>query len=157
MRQTAFWFQTNDSPNFDASRFPVFMADVPGGCFYGIPATDGRGLKVARHYAAPELQSPDEIRRTIDSREVSPIREFVKRHIPNGDRPVEHFSVCIYTLTPDRHFVIDRHPQHANVAIACGFSGHGFKFAPVVGELLADLIDDVHEHGPELFRIDRFA
>jgi sarcosine oxidase len=157
MRQIVFWFQTDDSPNFSASRFPVFMADVPDGCFYGIPATHGRGLKVARHYQAPELQSLDEIQRTIDSRDESPIREFVRRHIPEGDRPVENSSVCIYTLTPDRHFVIDRHPQFDSVALACGFSGHGFKFAPVVGELLADLIDDVRESGPALFRITRFV
>lgn len=157
MRQVVFWFQTQNLHQFEVPQCPVFMADLPDGCYYGIPASDGRGLKVARHYGAPELFGPDEIQRTIEAADESPIREFVRLHIPHCDRPVENSSVCVYTLTPDRHFVIDRHPQHANVAIACGFSGHGFKFAPVVGEMLADLVEDRREPIPELFRINRFV
>jgi sarcosine oxidase len=154
MRQVVFWFNArgHELPNF-----PVFMADLPEGCFYGIPATDGRGLKVARHYGAPELFNPEQIERSILQEDESPVREFLRQHLPDADGPREDASVCIYTLTFDRHFVIDRHPEHENVAVACGFSGHGFKFAPLIGEILADLVDERIERGPELFRIARFA
>ncbi len=74
------------------------------------------------------------------------------------DGPSRRASVCIYTLTPDRHFVIDLHPDHANVALATGFSGHGFKFASVVGEILADLADKGHTDLPiGMFCIKRFG
>ncbi len=70
------------------------------------------------------------------------LREMLGRFIPGADGPLLEASVCMYTNTPDAHFVVDRHPQHANVTIACGFSGHGFKFASVIGEALADLALD---------------
>jgi sarcosine oxidase len=156
MRQVGLWFQPVDAISFEIERFPVFMADLTAGCFYGIPATDDHGLKIARHYGAPELASPGEIDRTSSDADEFPVREFIRQHLPGADGARLAASVCIYTLTPDRHFVIDRHPAHDNVAVACGFSGHGFKFAPIVGELLADLIDVRREQGPELFRISRF-
>ena len=70
-----------------------------------------------------------------------PCDRFVRQHLPAADGPRTDASVCLYTLSPDRHFVIDRHPEFANVVIAGGFSGHGFKFAPIVGELVADLTE----------------
>jgi sarcosine oxidase len=156
MRQIGLWFAPRKPEEFKTPNFPVFMADLPDGCFYGVPATDGRGIKIARHYGAPEFTDPAAIDRTISGTDETPVRDFIRQHLPEADGPRLDASVCIYTLTPDRHFVIDRHPKHTNVAIACGFSGHGFKFAPVVGELLADLVDDRREYGPELFRISRF-
>lgn len=133
------------------------MADLPDGCFYGIPATNGHGLKIARHYGATELSGPAEICREVRAEDEVPVRDFIREYLPDANGPRIAASVCIYTLTPDRHFIIDRHPEYADVAVACGFSGHGFKFAPVVGELLADLTDDRREHGPELFRLSRFV
>jgi sarcosine oxidase len=156
MRQVGLWFETRNTENFQPERFPVFMADLPGGCYYGIPATDGHGLKIARHYGAAELAGPAEIRREILAEDELAVRDFIRQHLPEANGPLVGASVCIYTLTPDRHFVIDRDPAHANVAVACGFSGHGFKFAPVVGELLADLVDERRAHGPDLFRASRF-
>jgi sarcosine oxidase len=157
MRQVVCWFNLAERAAFEVPHFPVFMADLPDGCFYGIPATDGRGLKIARHYGAPELTGPEAIERTITDRDETPIREFMDQHIPTANGPRQEASVCLYTLTPDRHFVIDRHPEHQIVSVACGFSGHGFKFAPVVGALLADLADGQSKQGPELFRFARFG
>ena len=78
--------------------------------------------------------------------------------MPDADGPRRRASVCIYTLTPDRHFILDVHPEHPNVALAAGFSGHGFKFAPVVGEILADLAENGKTAWPiEMFRITRLA
>jgi sarcosine oxidase len=141
MRQTMLWLETLDASAFRRDRFPIFLADVPGGPFYGLPAMDGRGLKVARHYGAPERTGPDELERELVADDERPVRDFLTKHIPaaNGRRTAG--QTCIYTLTPDRHFLIGLHPAHPNVAFAGGFSGHGFKFAPVVGEVLADLVD----------------
>jgi sarcosine oxidase len=141
MRQTMLWFGTADDAAFRRDRFPIFLAEVPGGPFYGLPVIDGRGLKVARHYGAPELRSPDEVERVIRPADEPLVRRFLDAYLPAVNGPLRYGQTCIYTLTPDRHFLIDRHPEYPNVAVAGGFSGHGFKFAPVVGEVLADLVE----------------
>jgi sarcosine oxidase len=141
MRQTMLWFGTADDAPFRRDRFPIFLAEVPDGPFYGLPVIDGRGLKVARHYGAPELDSPDEIERAVRPADEPPVRQFLNAHLPAANGPLRYGQTCIYTLTPDRHFLIDLHPQYRNVAVAGGFSGHGFKFASAVGEILADLVE----------------
>jgi glycine/D-amino acid oxidase-like deaminating enzyme len=117
------------------------------------------GHKVARHYGAPELPGPEAVSRDVTADDERPVREFARRHLPAlVDAPLRHAAVCLYTLTPDRHFLIGRHPAHPNVALAAGFSGHGFKFAPVVGEVLADLVETGRTDWPiGLFRVDRFT
>lgn len=158
MRQTILWFGTRDEAAFRRDQFPIFLAEVPGGPFYGLPALDGRGLKVARHYGAPELETPDEVERAVRPADERPVREFLKHHIPAADGPLRYAQTCMYTLTPDRHFLIDRHPDHPNVAVAGGFSGHGFKFAAVVGEVLADLVESGRTTWPiGMFRFARLA
>jgi glycine/D-amino acid oxidase-like deaminating enzyme len=88
----------------------------------------------------------------------SALRRFMQRHLPQVDGEPTRGIVCIYTLTPDRHFIIDLHPRHANVAIAGGFSGHGFKFASLVGEILADLSERGTTPLPiEMFSTRRFG
>jgi len=136
MRQVVFWLAASDLSRFRRDRFPVFIADTLGGYFYGMPAFDSRGVKVAQHYGAAETDDPDTIERTITADDERPVRDFLRRHLPQADAPVSEASTCIYTLTPDRHFWIDALDEA--VVVAAGFSGHGFKFAPVVGEILAD-------------------
>jgi sarcosine oxidase len=158
MRQTPLWFKTANDSQFQPDLFPVFIADVPEGSFYGFPVIDQNGLKVARHYGATELPNVSLINREVTPQDEPPIRDFLIQHLPLGDGPLLHGQVCVYTLTPDRHFILDRHPEQANVAIATGFSGHGFKFAPVVGEIMADLATDGRtNHAIDMFRIGRFA
>ncbi len=141
MRQTILWFEPKDPAQFRRDAFPIFLADLPGGAFYGLPAIDARGVKIARHYGAPELQSPAEIDRTVLVSDELPVRAFLEQHIPGAAGPLRHAQTCLYTLTPDRHFLIGLHPKHANVSVAAGFSGHGFKFASAFGEVLADLAE----------------
>jgi sarcosine oxidase len=156
MRQTPLWLAPPDLRPFARDRFPIFLADTPAGTFYGLPAIDPRGLKVAQHFGAPELAGPDAVDRSFRDTDETPVRAFVREHLPAADGPRQHGIVCLYTLTPDRHFVIDRHPRYQSVAVAAGFSGHGFKFAPVVGELLADLVETGTADGrTESFRIGR--
>jgi sarcosine oxidase len=158
MRQVVFWLGTRDDGLFRRDRFPVFIADTPDGPFYGLPVLDAHGFKVARHYGAPELAEPSAVERVIRDEDEEPVRRFVREHLPDADGPRRRASVCIYTLTPDRHFLLDVHPDHPNVALAAGFSGHGFKFAPVVGEILADLVENGQTKWPiDLFRLTRFA
>ena len=156
MRQVMFWFGTRGDIGFQRDRFPIYIADTPEGAFYGLPALNADGLKTARHYGAPELRDPSEIKRTVSAEDEETVRCFLRRHLPAADGAVRKASVCTYTLTPDRHFLIDVHPEHPQVAFAAGFSGHGFKFASVVGEILADLAENSRTDWPiEMFRLAR--
>jgi len=159
MRQVQHWFDAGEhAARFRRDAFPVFIADVPGGPFYGFPMIDRFGVKVARHYGAPELPTPDGVAWDATPADAVPVRAFLDAHLPGLVGPPTKAQVCMYTLTPDRHFVIDTHPLHPQVAVACGFSGHGFKFAPVVGEVLADLADTGATRWPiEMFRATRFG
>src|SRR5262245_58692599 len=141
MRQTMLWFGTADDSQFRRDLFPIFLADVPEGPFYGLPVVDARGLKVARHYGAPELVEPESIDRELRPGDEPPVREFLHRYLPAVNGPLRYGQTCIYTLTPDRHFVTDLLSEHRNFAVAAGFCGHGFKFSSVVGEILADLVE----------------
>lgn len=141
MRQTLHWFGGGDvEGSVRRDHFPIFIADVPGGPFYGLPAIDPSGLKVARHYNAPELPGPDAVNWSTGPDDIAPVRAFLDTHI-SGVGLLTKSQVCMYTVTPDQHFVIDLHPHFPQVSVACGFSGHGFKFASVVGEILADLAE----------------
>jgi sarcosine oxidase len=156
MRQVPLWFGTRDDRQFGPDVFPIFIADTPGGHFYGIPAVDANGLKVAQHYGAPELPGPEGVERAIGPGDEEPVRAFLRRYLPDADGPVRRASVCIYTLSPDRHFIVGVHPEHPQVVLAAGFSGHGFKFAPVVGEVLADLVQSGGTAWPiAMFRVGR--
>jgi sarcosine oxidase len=158
MRQVVQWFGSRDDRRFRRDVFPLYIADTPLGHFYGFPMLNANGAKVAQHYGAPELTNPSEIDRTVRPADEERTRAFLREHLPMIDGPCHRSSVCIYTLTPDRHFVLDLHPDHANVALAAGFSGHGFKFASVVGEILADLADHGRTDLPiGMFRINRFG
>ncbi|VTR94534.1 methyltryptophan oxidase : Monomeric sarcosine oxidase OS=Streptomyces sp. (strain KB210-8SY) GN=soxA PE=1 SV=2: DAO [Gemmata massiliana] len=141
MRQVLLWFAAGARPElFRRDRFPLFIADVPGVPFYGLPAVDPFGAKVARHYGAPELPDPDGVSWDVSASDVEVMRENLAAMLP-GLGAFTKGQVCMYTVTPDRHFVIDQHPEFPQVSVACGFSGHGFKFAPTVGEILADLAE----------------
>ncbi len=120
---------------------PIFIdEDASGMQIYGFPAIDGPrgGVKVAFFRKGIEC-TPDTIDRTVHDREVREMRDRAAQLLPALDGPCVHSATCMYSNTPDQHFVIARHPDTENVTVACGFSGHGFKFVPVVGEILADL------------------
>jgi glycine/D-amino acid oxidase-like deaminating enzyme len=108
--------------------------------FYGFPSLDGKSLKVGEHSGGAVVADALQVDRTLRESDVAPIADFLNRCMPGvSRRPVRH-SVCLYTVTPDRHFIVDRHPEFPNVAIGCGFSGHGFKFTSVLGDALAELV-----------------
>jgi sarcosine oxidase len=158
MRQVPLWLATTDDRMFRRDVFPAYIYETHEGHFYGFPVVNQFGHKVAQHYGANELAEVDQIDRVVHPEDEEPVRAFLRRHLPGANGPRRHAEVCIYTLTPDRHFVIDLHPAHSNVALATGFSGHGFKFASVVGEILADLAEAGRTSLPiERFRHGRFS
>lgn len=141
MRQVLFWLTPSapeEYPNYRRDRFPIFISDTSNGSFYGLPMIDRRGIKIGMHYGANEVGDPSEIDGNVNEADETQIREILNTYLPGIDGEVNDASTCIYTLTPDRHFVLDLHPEFSNVCIAGGFSGHGFKFASVVGEIMAD-------------------
>ena len=123
---------------FGPDRCPVHIWEVPEGHYYGIPALPDQGVKFGRHDLG-EICTPHTIRREVDPDEIEALRAVLDRYLPGAAGAVKWTLTCMYTNTPDRHFVIDRHPRHDRVVYACGFSGHGFKFSSAVGEILADL------------------
>ena len=100
--------------------------------------SDNPGLKVARHGLGP-VTDPDTVSRAPTAADEAEVNDILARNLPDGVGPLLSMRVCLYTNSTDGHFIIDADPKHPNVILACGFSGHGFKFASVVGEVLADL------------------
>lgn len=159
MRQTLHWFAAGEgTAAFRRDLFPIFIADVPGGPFYGLPAVDRFGLKAARHYNAPELPNPDAMNWDVTGDDTGPVSFFLSNYFDRPSHVVTKSQACMYTVTPDRHFVIDVHPRFPQVSVACGFSGHGFKFATTVGEIVADLAErGATGHDIGSFSAKRFA
>lgn len=157
-RNVMYWFQPERAEWFAPDRFPVYVYEYARGqFFYGFPMLPGEGVKVAHHHSG-ELCTPQTVRREVSGAEVAQMRALLARHLPTANGALVRAATCMYTNTPDGHFIIDRHPAWPLVTIACGFSGHGFKFASVVGEILADLaLDGRTRHAIDLFRAGRFA
>jgi sarcosine oxidase len=141
-RQVMYWFQPETGVDpFEPERHPIYIhEDAAGTQVYGFPAIDGPdgGAKVA-FFRGGEVCTPDTIDRQVHSKEVQDIQQHLAGVLPTLPGRFLRAATCMYTNTPDQHFVIATHPRHPQVTVACGFSGHGFKFVPVVGEILADL------------------
>lgn len=140
VRKFVGWFPCPADAFQERQGSPTFFYELPHGTFYGFPSLDGTTLKMAEHSGGEPVANPFNVDRDCHPDDVARLQLFLKGHLPGvGTTPLRH-SVCLYTMTPDYDFVIDRHPEWNNVAFAAGFSGHGFKFCPVVGEALADLV-----------------
>jgi sarcosine oxidase len=139
-RATLFWMGPREIAPFQPENFPVYLWDSSDGTiFYGFPHADWAGVKVARHHTG-EFCDPDSIDRNIRADDERAIRDAIQMRVPDLNGRVLSALVCMYENSADRHFVIDRLDEHPNVLFAGGFSGHGFKFASVIGEILADLV-----------------
>ena len=140
-RQVMAWFQPLDPAPFADGRFPVFLLESVHGVHYGFPPFDQGAIKVAKHHHSDEAVDPDNrYDRAVSTDETLVIRRGARRPHPGGQRPASRAAqTCLYTVTPDRDFLIDGVPGAPNIIVASPCSGHGFKFAPVIGEILADL------------------
>ncbi len=141
-RQVMAWLAVDDPDSFSPQRFPIFIRELAGGRFrYGFPTTDGRSIKLAVHHEGTGAD-PDSIDREIGDADLLPIRDFARQHLRGVTGEVISARVCMYTNTPDERFIATSPTGMPGLTVLSACSGHGFKFAAVIGELMADLILD---------------
>jgi sarcosine oxidase len=158
-RQVMAWFEIapGGADWLTPPRFPVFIREMDGLDMYGVPTLDGASLKIARHHGG-ELTAPESVRRDVTEAELDPVRSFAATYLRGVTTRVTKTAVCMYTNTPDEDFVIDVHPDDPRVVVISACSGHGFKFAPVIGDIAADLVSDGRTaRDISRFSISRFA
>ena len=157
-RQVLAWLQPTRPDRFRPATFPVFNLEVEEGRFYGFPSFLIPGFKFGKYHHRGERVDPDTVNRNPEPEDEELLRAFARRYFPEGEGPTLMLKACMFTNTPDRHFILDRHPAHPEVSIASACSGHGYKFCSVVGEVMADLVQDERgRHDIELFRLGRFG
>jgi sarcosine oxidase len=156
-RQVVGWFDVGSSDRFSTGVFPVFVLEVQEGLFYGFPEHEVPGFKIGKFRHRHETVDPASVDRACHPEDEAALREAVSRYLPDADGRLLRHSTCIFTNTPDGHFVVDRHPGVPEVLIVSPCSGHGFKFCSVVGEIVADLVErNATRHDIGLFRLARF-
>ncbi|WP_078379274.1 N-methyl-L-tryptophan oxidase [Sutcliffiella halmapala] len=158
IRKTFAWFNVNESM-YNSQHFPAFAFDTSTGIYYGFPSINGSGLKVGRHDGGEKINPDSSIIQFGEFPEdEGDLKQFLQKYMSmQQDILLKNGKTCIYTLTPDENFIIDLHPSYPNVAIAAGFSGHGFKFSSVVGKILSELIiEGSSEEDISLFSVRRF-
>lgn len=142
LRKVMFWFPVrSDAYDINLGTSPFYFS-MPYGEFYGFPSLDGEFIKVCEHSNGTPVLDVSQLDREVHDVDVLPVQRFLREVMPDVDPDYESAKVCMYTMSPDQHFIIDQHPEFANVVVAAGFSGHGFKFASVLGKALTDLACD---------------
>ena len=158
-RQVVLWTTPLEPQRFGIGTFPVFNMAVPEGRFYGFPMHEGAGFKIGKyHHRAERVDDPDTLDRECNAQDEAVLREGLRTYFPGADGPTRGMQTCLFTNSPDEHFIVDVLPETPQVVVAAGFSGHGFKFCSVVGEIMAEFtIDGVTRHDTALFRLARFV
>lgn len=156
VRQVVGWFEA-PSDHFRPERFPVFTIDTAVGPMFGFPSLDRQGLKIGRHQHLHEVVDPGTVQRSVSAADEQVMREALVRYLPGANGTMLASGVGVYTNTQDEFFILDRLPRADNVVLASPCSGHGFKFMPVLGQILADLAERrPAAHDISAFRLDRF-
>jgi sarcosine oxidase len=157
-RQVLAWLQTSRPERFTPEVFPVFYIELEEGRYYGFPSFLVPGFKFGRYHHRQERVDPDRMNREPDSEDERLLRMFAERYFPDAAGPTLMLKTCLFTNSPDEHFILDLHPNHPEVALAAGFSGHGYKFCSVVGEIMADLAQKGEtEHNIGFLGLKRFS
>jgi sarcosine oxidase len=157
-RQVLAWLQTSRPERFTPDVFPVFYIELEEGRYYGFPSFLVPGFKFGRYHHRQERVDPDRMNREPDSEDERLLRMFAERYFPDAAGPTLMLKTCLFTNSPDEHFILDLHPNHPEVALAAGFSGHGYKFCSVVGEIMADLAQKGEtEHNIGFLGLKRFS
>lgn len=156
-RQPVVWFRPQDRELVRADRMPVFSLHMQDDLIYGFPDVFGSGVKVASHLSGGKLSSPDACGVEVSDEEKASLGAVLKRYVPAAAGDPIQAATCIYTRSPDAHFVLGLHADYPKIVLASPCSGHGFKFASIFGEVLADLATTQTTDWPiERFRPDRF-
>ena len=157
-RQVVGWFEISEPALFAPSAFPVFVLDAEDGRYYGFPEYGAPGFKIGKYHHRHERVDPDTMDRLCRPEDEATLRAAVSRHFPSANGALRASSTCLFTNTPDEHFIVDRAPGAPEVLLVSPCSGHGFKFCSVIGEICADLVTrDATAHDISLFRLARFA
>jgi sarcosine oxidase len=159
-RQVLGWVWPKQPQSFELGQIPAWGIDsLDGGMHYGFPMIQERpGFKLAHHMPSEKPFDPDTISREAQPADRDEVRNILTTFIPTADGPLLSLKICLYTNTPDGHFIIDEHPDHPGVQIACGFSGHGFKFSSAIGAVLAEAsIDGRRDASLDFLRLARFG
>ncbi len=139
VRKTFAWFDA-DEEQYNHQAFPAFSFDTDAGMYYGFPSINQAGLKLGRHDGGESIDPNQSIQPFGEKLEdQTDLTQFLHQYFPNVHE-LNYGKTCMYTQTPDEKFIIDLHPSYSHVAIAAGFSGHGFKFSSAVGKALSDLL-----------------
>ena len=159
-RRTIAWFEA-DEELYSSEHFPGFIGRSRDGSYYGFSSIDGTGVKIGRYDGCEGDDSePEEMDGEFGTfdRDEEYLRNFLYNQMKGANGKLNKGVACIFTNTPDENFIIDRHPKYDNIYVAGGFSGHGFKYVPVVGEILTDLVTEGEtEHDISSFSITRDA
>jgi len=157
-RQVLAWFAPLQRELFTPERFPVFNLMVPEGRFYGFPEHDVPGFKIGLYHHLEQRVDPDHFEREASPVDEAPLREATARYFPAANGPTMALRTCMFTNTPDEHFILDALPGFPQIIVASPCSGHGFKFAAVIGEILADLaVRGATRHDVGWLGLGRFA
>jgi sarcosine oxidase len=138
VRKTVFWHPA-EAPYWAVEDSPIFLQDLPQGQFYGLPAVDGGMIKVGEHTGGESVDTPEAVCRDVSEADRRPIEQYVAGHLKHVQRHPDLAAVCLYSMSPDGHFLFDSDPDRSLV-VAAGFSGHGFKFTGILGSAAADLV-----------------
>ena len=156
-RQVLAWLQPLEPALFTPERFPVFNMEIGGERYYGFPIYGIPGFKFGKYCHLKERGEPESFNREPTAKDEAILRAFSSKVFPKGNGPTMSLKTCMFTNSPDDHFILDVHPVHPQVIMGAGFSGHGYKFASVIGEVMADLaITGDTRHNIELLRLKRF-
>jgi sarcosine oxidase len=143
---------------FGPEHFPVFLFESPLGVHYGFPIHNDSGLKLAKHHHQDEAVDPAAYDRSVSLNDQQALLSFRDKYLPSASGPLTTAQTCLYTMTPDGHFIIDRLPDAPQIIVASPCSGHGFKFAPVIGDIVADLaINGATQRDISRFALARFG
>jgi sarcosine oxidase len=157
-RQVLGWFSPLEPALFTPDRCPVFLLESEDDACYGFPDFAGTGVKAASHRQGAVLSRADELAQDGDAADEAQIRRMLSLAMPDANGSLRQMRTCIYTRTPDEDFVIDRSPLDSRIILASPCSGHGFKFASVIGEVLADLaLGKAPKSDISRFQINRFG
>jgi glycine/D-amino acid oxidase-like deaminating enzyme len=155
LRKHMNWYPTADRRMYVDSGCPAFFYEIPDGYFYGFPDIDRRGIKLAEHSGGEVISTAAEQTNAPDDAALTRTARFAADYLHDVGPSWEH-QVCMYTVSPDQHFIVDQHPDFANVVFAAGLSGHGFKFVPALGRILRDLVvGDGHSSSADFLRMNR--
>ncbi|HET9664556.1 MAG TPA: N-methyl-L-tryptophan oxidase [Burkholderiales bacterium] len=156
-RQVVIWTQPLRPEKFNVDTFPVFNMEAPEGRFYGFPVCGVPGFKIGKYHHRHERIDPERMDRACHSEDEAVLREGIRHYFPDADGPALDMKACMFTNTPDGHFIVDVHPRYPQIVVASACSGHGFKFCSVLGEIMADLaLDGRTRSDIGMFRLSRF-